>query len=493
MESNHSGILHTLYSPDYIYSDYSQPFSYQCKVRYYRGKLQLVYPLKWVETHEAIDRTQNVKAAPNSIRYKEKQLVEELANLLNSDFSSKTQSIKTLISDYRTLVESEDIERQNTQKTVEALLVRFEDQVGNLHPYFYQCAVELFRDELITDCYNRYIKEIVETTSDYVVTADYVSVLVNGIMQFIDPLLAVAELRKNRDTNMQFAKEIFTDKLRRFLLNKILSCHRSNELPLASPLQQISDSLRFLELSCKFLHEYQDKFRLFSPDEKLEICMRLFSTNALEESYRFFCQEWKNSYNMFDENLMDKLDYIRVRLQSDKEADFHKFLADGMKPSKSTVRQYTMHNFSSVVFLALKELASNGDASSNIEKFEKRNTYIIKCANCGRYFVPTRSNSVYCDRKAPDSNKTCAEIGAKIKNKRNRSQTVVEYEKIKKRIAKKISDAKATGFKTRVDDLQTKLLRWDEVAVVHKEQLKCGNISEEEFINLINDAYNKFF
>lgn len=148
---------------------------------------------------------------------------------------------------------------------------------------------------------------------------------------------------------------------------------------------------------------------------------------------------------------------------------------------------------SDLVFLALKELASNGDASSNIEKFEKRNTYIIKCANCGRYFVPTRSNSVYCDRKAPDSNKTCAEIGAKIKNKRNRSQTVVEYEKIKKRIAKKISDAKATGFKTRVDDLQTKLLRWDEVAVVHKEQLKCGNISEEEFINLINDAYNKFF
>ena len=467
MESNHSGILHTLYSPDYIYSDYSQPFSYQCKVRYYRGKLQLVYPLKWVETHEAIDRTQNVKAAPNSIRYKEKQLVEELANLLN------------------------------TPKTVEALLVRFEDQVGNLHPYFYQCAVELFRDELITDCYNRYIKEIVETTSDYVVTADYVSVLVNGIMQFIDPLLAVAELRKNRDTNMQFAKEISQKRKQLnpqcLLFNKILSCHRSNELPLASPLQQISDSLRFLELSCKFLHEYQDKFRLFSPDEKLEICMGPFSTHALEESYRFFCQEWKNSYNMFDENLMDKLDYIRVRLQSDKEADFHKFLADGMKPSKSTVRQYTMHNFSSVVFLALKELASNGDASSNIEKFEKRNTYIIKCANCGRYFVPTRSNSVYCDRKAPDSNKTCAEIGAKIKNKRNRSQTVVEYEKIKKRIAKKISDAKATGFKTRVDDLQTKLLRWDEVEVVHKEQLKCGNISEEEFINLINDAYNKFF
>ena len=117
MESNHSGILHTLYSPDYIYSDYSQPFSYQCKVRYCRGKLQLVYPLKWIETQEAIDRAQNVKVAPNPIRFKEKQLIEELVDLLNSDFSSKTQGIKTLISDYRTLVESEDIERQNTQKT----------------------------------------------------------------------------------------------------------------------------------------------------------------------------------------------------------------------------------------------------------------------------------------------------------------------------------------------------------------------------------------
>ncbi len=493
MESNHNSTIHTLYSPDYLYSDYYQPFSYRCEVRYCHGKLHLVYPLKWVEEHKTIGRKQNVKAAPGSIRFKEKQLVEELADLLNCDFSSKIQGIKTLISDYRTLIESGDIEQKCTQKTVEALLLRFEDQIGNLNPYFYQSAVELFRDELITDYYNRYIKEIAETASDYVVTADYVSVLVNGIMQFIDPLLTVVELRKNYDIDIQFAKDIFKDKLRRFLLNKILSCHRSNELPLTSPLQQISDSLRFLELSCDFLHEYQNELRLFSPDKKLEICVWLFSTNSLEESYCIFCQEWRNCYDMFDENLKNKLDYMRVRFQSDKTADFHKFLSDSMNPSKSTARRYTMHNFSSLVFLALKEMASNGDASSDKEKFERRNTYIIKCANCGRYFVPTRSNSVYCGRKAPDSDKTCAEIGAKLKNKRNRLQTEIEYEKIRNRISKRIYDANKAGFKPRTTDLQTKLLQWDALAVAYKEQLKCGNILEQEFIDLITEAYNKIF
>lgn len=493
MESNHTGIIHTLYSPDYVYSDYYQPFSYRCRVRYCRGKLQLVYPLKWVGAQKTIGRKQGVKTAPISIRFKEKQLVEEFAELLNCDFSGKTQSIKTLISDYRTLVESGCIEQESTQKAVEALLVRFEEQIGNLHPFFYQSAAELFRDELIADCYNRCIKEIAETATDYVVTADDVSAWVDDIMQFIDPLLTVVELRKNREVDIQFAKEIFTDKLRRFLLNKILSCHRANELPLTSPLRQISDSLHFLELSCKFLREYQNELHLLSPDEKLEICVRLFSTDSLEESYRFFCQEWRNSYNMFDENLMDKIGYMRVRLRSDKAADFHKFLLDGVKPSKSTARKYTMHNFSSVVFLALKEMASNGDASADIDKLGKRSTYIIRCVNCGRYFVPTRSNSVYCGRKAPDSDKTCLEIGAKIRNKRNRSQAVIEYEKIKKRIAKKISDANAAGFKLRTDDLQTKYLRWDEFAIARKGRLKCGSISEKEFIDSINDAYKDIF
>ena len=491
MESSHNSIVHTLYSLDYIYSDYNQPFCYRCIVRYCRGKLQLVYPLKWVEAHKTTSRKQHVKIHPSSIRFKEKQLVEELADLLNCDFSGKIQDINTITSDYRTLVES----GHATPKTVGALLVSFQDQLRNLHPYFEQSAAKLFRDELIADCYNRYIKEIAEAANEYIVTADYVNILVDNIMQFIDPLLTVTELQTNGNTDIRFVRGIFTNKFRKFLLSKILSCHRPYELPLMSPLQQISDSLRFLEVSCKFLHEYQKELHLFSPDEKLGICVQLFSTDALEEMYCSFCQKWQNLCNMLDSNLMDTLNYIRVRLQSEQAADFHKFLSDGMRLSKSAKqkeRQYTMHDFSSIVFLALKEMIANGDANKK-DTSGRNSTYIIKCEYCKRYFLPTRSNVIYCGRQAPDSDKTCAEIGAKIRHRGNLTQAVKECETLKKRIAKRISDAKRAGNTKRVTTLKAGQDKWATLEKDYKAQLDSHAISEEEYIEKIDQAFENSF
>lgn len=82
MEENDSGIIHTLYSSDFIYSDYHQPFRYQCKVRYYHGKWQLVYPLNWVERREIVNGKCNIKVTPGSYKFKKRQIIQELSDLL---------------------------------------------------------------------------------------------------------------------------------------------------------------------------------------------------------------------------------------------------------------------------------------------------------------------------------------------------------------------------------------------------------------------------
>ena len=61
-------------------------------------------------------------------------------------------------------------------------------------------------------------------------------------------------------------------------------------------------------------------------------------------------------------------------------------------------------------------------------------TAIIKCKNCGQYFVPTgRSDSIYCSYPSPqDSEKTCKDIGAQVSrsNKEKTDVTTKEYRKV---------------------------------------------------------------
>ena len=61
-------------------------------------------------------------------------------------------------------------------------------------------------------------------------------------------------------------------------------------------------------------------------------------------------------------------------------------------------------------------------------------TAIIKCKNCGQYFVPTgRSDSIYCSYPSPqDPEKTCKDIGAQVSrsNKEKTDVTTKEYRKV---------------------------------------------------------------
>lgn len=61
-------------------------------------------------------------------------------------------------------------------------------------------------------------------------------------------------------------------------------------------------------------------------------------------------------------------------------------------------------------------------------------TPILKCKNCGQYFVPTgRSDSIYCSYPSPqDPEKTCKDIGAQVSrsNKEKTDVTTKEYRRV---------------------------------------------------------------
>lgn len=274
MDRNFDDTIYTLYSPDSILWDYYYPFKYRCIVKYCGGELQLVNPIKWVEEDRITGRKRNVRIAPSSIGFKKKQVATALADLLNSDINNTIQNVQRCIADYRAIMDSGNVPQEDLIKAAEDLLSQFVAEIGGLNLFFIHSAPDLLRDELIVDFYNRYFKDIAETDSDYAVTAEYLNGCVNGIMKFIDPLLTVVWFRQNSDIDVQSGKVFFKNKLRRFVLNKILSCRRANKILLASPVEDISDSLSFLAQSCEFLHEYRDEISPFTSDEKLEICVQ---------------------------------------------------------------------------------------------------------------------------------------------------------------------------------------------------------------------------
>ena len=330
------------------------------------------------------------------------------------------------------------------------------------------------------------------TDTDFTVTVEYLNRCINGIMQFIDPLFTVLSLLQNSGDDGQLAKDFFKNKLRSFLLTKLLSCHMVNEVLLVSPLQDISDSLSFLAQSCEFLHKYNDKLDSFTSDEKLEICIRLFAKRSIEMNYHSFCLEW-SGLKTYDEDLNSRIEFIRVRIQSDGLDGLNNLDALLSKDGgfvKSAVRTFNMQNFSFVIFLVLLEMIRKGDASQDSSSRSK-NTYIIRCQNCGRFFVPKRSDEIYCKRTAPGSDRPCTKVGPKQEYEKKRAKANKERDKIERRISRRISYA-AKNL-SRAKTLRDRQSIWQARECDYRKQLDAETIPEEEYIKLINDACNELF
>jgi hypothetical protein len=107
---------------------------------------------------------------------------------------------------------------------------------------------------------------------------------------------------------------------------------------------------------------------------------------------------------------------------------------------------------------------------------------IIKCRHCGKYFVPERAYSQYCDEMSPeDPKKTCQEY-VRYNNYRN-SQT--EAAKLHKRIYNRLNNRwkRTVSNQMLKDEVDTFLI----ISEIKRKQAEKGEITKGQYIEWLKD------
>lgn len=123
----------------------------------------------------------------------------------------------------------------------------------------------------------------------------------------------------------------------------------------------------------------------------------------------------------------------------------------------------------------------NSEDQIRFELFKviQNNFVIKKCANCGRLFIPLKTDKQYCDNLYLNAGKSCAEIGATKKHKEKISDSLIlkEFQREYKRMyglhynnSKKFTEAKFKKWSKQARELRDK--NTDDKIEDFKEELK---------------------
>ena len=112
------------------------------------------------------------------------------------------------------------------------------------------------------------------------------------------------------------------------------------------------------------------------------------------------------------------------------------------------------------------------------------NCNLLKCQNCGKYFISERSDTKYCDRVSPfNSNATCKIDGAqrahrKLSNEDGlKKKIITTRNRISSRSRRHIDDAKAN------EDYEN----FKKALPIKKKEFKFGVITEEQFLEWLDE------
>lgn len=118
----------------------------------------------------------------------------------------------------------------------------------------------------------------------------------------------------------------------------------------------------------------------------------------------------------------------------------------------------------------------------------KNNCRIYRCKNCGKYFIPKRSDAFYCNNPAPNNGKkTCVQ---KINYENSlKAQKTDLGQKFYKQIynALKIKMERTPSRK----DFKNNLENFIQEATEFKTEIKNGNKTKEDFVQWLTDFKNK--
>ena len=121
------------------------------------------------------------------------------------------------------------------------------------------------------------------------------------------------------------------------------------------------------------------------------------------------------------------------------------------------------------------------DSIEDLFRFEfikmiENETFIKKCKNCGRFFIPMRRvDAEYCNRFWGDSQRRCNEIGATIQyEKRVAENPVLEaHKKAYRRFNSRTRNKKMT---------QSEFMAWSDEAARKRDDCLAGRLAFDEFV-----------
>lgn len=141
------------------------------------------------------------------------------------------------------------------------------------------------------------------------------------------------------------------------------------------------------------------------------------------------------------------------------------FIASGDKVFDVPLTTYTCETVEDACIASLHFLITHG-------------YNILKCKNCGKYFIPLRKDAIYCDRMSPfNTNRTCKKDGALRKH-----ATTAQNDDLLK-MAKTISNSRGQRSRRNPDNprLQAEYFEWENTFRKMKEDYQKGIVSESQF------------
>lgn len=149
----------------------------------------------------------------------------------------------------------------------------------------------------------------------------------------------------------------------------------------------------------------------------------------------------------------------------------------GFDPLYKPVYGFSNHKFTYIDAILLNDAHTMFTLA--LAQILKEEIYIRNCKNCNSYFIASRKDEIYCDRKL-DNGKTCKTMSYETRIKD--SPILREYRKIYK-----TQHARKQRNMHRVN-IESKFAKWKEFAEAEKQKCQAGEITLDEMIAAISSA-----
>lgn len=205
-------------------------------------------------------------------------------------------------------------------------------------------------------------------------------------------------------------------------------------------------------------HDFHPEFRKLSPSQRLYYYQKYYDKNILGLSV-------KVRYEWLFKSEIDLSFEVPKNIQKN---DMMKIAADIVKNSESDILQiYEVEDVLHAGYIILLKMITN-------------NVNAKKCMCCDKLFIPSgRIDTEYCNRIAPNSKKTCSEIGAvqKYKRKAKENPISMEFQKVYKRLNARVKTKKIK---------QLQFYEWSEKARALRDKAISESMDLEEFKQELN-------